>query len=150
MFFSVIIGYVVAVAFAFCGAAATVTYVMEAPHDTTYTFFLEGLAVKMWPLAVALALVLLIQIACQIERLRLTWAMSQLAPAAPARTAKSATPKPAPTPAATASAVAVMAAVTPPVMDEPPATAPEKSSGGPPAVPRPPRPPRIKPKRPAA
>ncbi len=83
MFFAVIAAYMVAAAFALCGVVAVAHCIIDAQQEMGYTLFIQGLALAMWPLAVAAALLLLIQIACKVERWMLLWTMAQ-APA-PAR-----------------------------------------------------------------
>ncbi len=77
MFFSVIAAYVIAAAFAFCGVINMITCISNATKDMGYPAFIAGLAIAMWPLAVAMALVMLVQIACLIERLIINGMMRQ-------------------------------------------------------------------------
>ncbi len=81
MFFSVILAYAVATAFAFCGVVNAVGYVMECEQGMGSCVFIEGMTLAMWPLAVATALLMLIQIACKLERWMLLWTMAQATPA---------------------------------------------------------------------
>ncbi len=145
MFFAVIASYVVCAVFAFCGVINLVNYIGSAQKEMGYFSFIEGLAVAAWPLAAATAILLLIQIACLIEKWMLQWRISQgSAPtphnraeasgrqfAAPAPTAQAAqAPRPAmpPTPVAPSAAAvtypAQFAAVTPPVLGATSAVAP--------------------------
>ncbi len=137
MFFSVIAAYVVATAFAFCGVVNAVGYVMESQQGMGSFLFIEGMAVAMWPLAVAAALLMLIQIACKVERWMLLWTIAQTpAPAtkhpAPAKPAPTTTPKAA---VATPPFSSPIAAVTPPVLKEAPENEPQSA-----AIPLPPPP----------
>ncbi len=76
MFFSVIIAYVVAAVFAFCGAVNTVSCFMDAQREEGYFRFIADLSVAMWPLAVAVIILMLVQIACKLERWMLLWTIS--------------------------------------------------------------------------
>ncbi len=120
MFLSVIVAYVIAATFAFCGAAGAVHYIMEAPEDMGYFPFIEGLAVAMWPLAFAVALLVLVQIATKLERWMLLWTLAQAPtpaggrPIAPRHPA----PKPAPAPSTPAPQVSYFGTVTPPLADD--------------------------------
>ncbi len=146
MFFAVIATYLVATAFAFCGIVRTVGYIKEAQPGMGSYVFIDGLTLAMWPLAVAMALVMLVQIACQLERWKLLWTMAQsTTPASSPKAAASAhSPKPTPPAAAPKAAPAVAAdaaiAITPPVVRTP-AAAPEPpkdaSPTAPPASPAP-------------
>ncbi len=143
MFLAVIATYAIATAFAFCGIVNTVGYIAQSQQGMGSYVFIEGLALAMWPLAVAAGLVMLVQIATQIERWRLLWTMAQAT--APAPAAKAAAPKattPA-TPAAPASRSDALEAVTPPVMEAAPAATPE-------AIPLPPNPATLRDSQPAA
>ncbi len=78
MFFSVIAAYVIAAAFAFCGVVGVFNYIAGFDrHAADYPTFLAGLAVSLWPLAVAIAIVMLVQVACLVERWILLWQMGQ-------------------------------------------------------------------------
>ncbi len=83
MFISVIAAYVLATAFAFCGVVNTVGYIAESQQGMGAFLFIQGLAVAMWPLAVAMLLVMLVQIACKLEQWMLLWTISQAKPASP-------------------------------------------------------------------
>ncbi len=87
MFFAVIAAYVVATAFAFCGVVSMVSYIGAADRSMEYSAFLSGLVVAMWPIAVAMVLVLLTQIACLVEKWVLLWQIAQET-AGPAETPK--------------------------------------------------------------
>lgn len=69
MFFSVIVGYVLSAMFAFAGALQIVSYLKGVDQSLGYRPFIDGLAQSCWYLAVAVGLVLLIQIATFLERL---------------------------------------------------------------------------------
>ena len=78
MFFAVIIAYVIIAAFAICGVVGVASYIGASQHlNINYADFLAGLAVSMWPLAVATALLLLVQLACLIEKWMLNWQLAQ-------------------------------------------------------------------------
>ncbi len=150
MFFSVIAAYVIATAFAFCGVVKIAGCLMESEQGMGSFLFIENLVIAMWPLAVAMGLVMLVQIATQLERWRLLWTMAQ-APAstgskpAPAK-ATTAPAKPASpaAPAAPSPFSSHLAAVTPPILREEstPAKspAPGMGEGKPGDIPLPPRP----------
>ncbi len=139
MFFSVIIAYGLATAFAFCGVVRVVGCIMDAQHDMGYIAFMESLSVAMWPLAVAAALVLLIQTATKLERWMLLWTIAQ-APSPPSK-GKPASSRPAP-PAAPSVFTNHLAAVAPPTLaaPAPPAPAPETPADAVKTVPLPPKP----------
>lgn len=71
MFIVVIVAHLVAVLFSFCG----VVRVGASVSGTTYSSageFAAALAIAAWPLAVAVAVEILIQIACMVEKLLIT------------------------------------------------------------------------------
>lgn len=68
MFLAVIMGYVVAAVFLFCGIANVIIYMQGIQQTMTATAFVNGLALAMWPLAIAAAVFLLTQIAILLER----------------------------------------------------------------------------------
>ncbi len=144
MFFSVIAAYVLAAVFAFCGIVNVVTCISNAEQEMGYPLFLNTLTIAMWPLVVAIVLVLLVQIGCLVEKLPLLNAMKSIdagdekstpaaPPAAPAArpVREAAAPTPVPTPAAAPAGTAQpaplysntpeMSAVTPPMMTDEPA-----------------------------
>ncbi len=128
MFFSVIIAYSITTAFAFCGVVATINYIMEVQRDMGYVPFIEGLAVTMWPLAVATVLLMIIQTACKLERWMLLWTMAQAhvptsdKPMRPRQAAPKSAPIPSAPPVPQGS---YFGAVTPPVLAE---EAPEQNT----------------------
>ncbi len=145
MFISVIAAYVIATAFAFCGVVMTVGFIMESQQGMGAVLFIEGLAVAMWPLAVATSLVMLVQLACKVERWMYLWTIAQSADAhapkpRPTASAPASPQRPAGPPPAVPSAFAShLAAVTPPVMPEAPTaeriTPPAMPAPAPPAAP---------------
>lgn len=68
MSLAVIMGYVVAAVFLFCGIANTVIYMQHIQQTMTASAFVNGLAISMWPLALAAIVYLLTQIAILLER----------------------------------------------------------------------------------
>lgn len=68
MFLAVIMGYMVAAVFLFCGIANVIIYMQGIQQAMTATAFVNGLAMAMWPLAIAAAVFLLTQIAILLER----------------------------------------------------------------------------------
>lgn len=69
MFIAVIAGYVVAAVFAFCGVVQAVLFLQGCEHSMGTASFFHGLAVSLWPLAVACSIFLLTQIATMLEHL---------------------------------------------------------------------------------
>ncbi len=68
MFLAVIMGYVVSAVFLFCGIANTVIYLQGLNPSMTAPDFVNGLALAMWPLAIAAVIYILTQMAILIER----------------------------------------------------------------------------------
>lgn len=68
MFLAVIMGYIVAALFSFCGIANAVYFLQTIYPEMGYEAFLSGLAFALWPLAVGTASFLLVQIAILIEK----------------------------------------------------------------------------------
>lgn len=69
MFFSVIVGYVLAALFAFAGAIQIAEYIKHVDRSLGYAPFIGGLAESCIWLGAAVAIVLLIQIATFLEKL---------------------------------------------------------------------------------
>ena len=63
MFLASIAGYLVAVLFAFCGIVNLATFLSEPEAITNHSDFTTGLVQAAWPLAVAVAVCLLTEIA---------------------------------------------------------------------------------------
>lgn len=63
------------VLFAACGVFGMVAYLEDIDTTAGYPVFLKGLAEVSWPLVVAAALYMLIQIACQVQQVALTLRM---------------------------------------------------------------------------
>ena len=68
MFVAVIVGNLLAVLFAFCGVVSVCGYLGGEMSARTVTGMMQGLALSAWPLAVAGAIYLLVQIACMVEK----------------------------------------------------------------------------------
>jgi len=68
MFLAVIMGYAVAAIFAFCGIAQAVFYFQRLDQTMSALEFVSGLAIALWPLAVGVALYVLVQVAMLLER----------------------------------------------------------------------------------
>ncbi len=153
MFYAVIAAYVVSAIFAFCGIVNLVSYIGAAEQTVGYAHFIAGLPYAIWPLAIAAALVMLVQIAALIEKWMLFWKMkpqvsiaqpaipqasvqqpplppqmaeTPAAPTIPMRSAPAAPPYTAvqtPSPAMPYHFTSQISAVTPPVLGEEPAAA---------------------------
>lgn len=68
MFLASIAGYLVAVLFAFCGIVNLATFLSEPEAITNHSDFTTGLVQAAWPLAVAVAICLLTEIAGLLTR----------------------------------------------------------------------------------
>ena len=69
MFAAVIVANVIAALFAFLGVGQVICYLTADERPTSATQFLFGLSAACWPLAVAVGIYLLVQIACWLEKL---------------------------------------------------------------------------------
>lgn len=69
MFAAVIVGNVIAALFAFLGVGQVICYLSAEARPVGAAAFMFGLSVAAWPLAVAVVIYLLVQIACWLEKL---------------------------------------------------------------------------------
>ncbi len=69
MFWSVIAGYSLCAALTCCGLARLVSYVHETDWDKGGPAFMCGLPEAIWPLTLAVALLILIELACMVEKI---------------------------------------------------------------------------------
>ena len=69
MFAAVIVANVIAALFAFLGVGQVICYLTADERPASATQFLFGLSAACWPLAVAVGIYLLVQIACWLEKL---------------------------------------------------------------------------------
>lgn len=127
MFIATIAGYLVATLFAFCGLVCLGHVLSDLSAIKSASEFVTTLAVAAWPLAVAVAIYLLTQIAGLLQRQGIMLSCVQtLQPPQPAPVAK--VKKPAPVPPAQPAAADYFQA----------APAPEEPVALPPRVPQPP------------
>lgn len=80
MFVAVILGNVVAALFAFLGVGQVICYLSAEARPAGAAAFMFGLSVAAWPLAVAVVIYLLVQVACWLEKLYFAGSTDSSAP----------------------------------------------------------------------
>lgn len=93
MFIAVILGYALAAVFALCGLFNCAAYCLGGAQGSDASSFLNGLTTAAMPLLYAAILLILIQIATQLERMGIQTEISLLKGAAPKASAKEKTPR---------------------------------------------------------
>lgn len=83
MFSAVIAGYLISALFVFCGFVNTYLYVSSIEQDMGVQNVMVGLCTAAWPLAVAVAVFLLTQMAILLERISIYAAMTPESTPAP-------------------------------------------------------------------
>ncbi|MBQ2814163.1 MAG: hypothetical protein IJE66_04045 [Akkermansia sp.] len=93
MFIAVILGYALASVFALCGIFNCAAYCMGGAQGGDASSFLNGFTTAAMPLLYAVILLILIQIATQLERMGIQTEISLLKGAAPKTTTREKAPK---------------------------------------------------------
>lgn len=99
MFLAVILGYLVAALFAFCGIANICMFLSSAKQGMGAQLFIGGLSLAAWPLAVAAIVYLLTQLAILLEQQGIIAANSETETDSPHGKEDAAPKRPAPLPA---------------------------------------------------
>ncbi len=83
MFIASVFGYIMAAVMAFCGIFGIVCFFQGDLESLGTAGYIQGIATTSWPLVVAAALLVLLQVAALLEKLVIYITMAQVIPAKP-------------------------------------------------------------------